>query len=876
VREDTNALDREAQVALLERDSQLAVLIAASKAAAAGRSSTVLLTGEAGIGKTSLVRAFTDALPASVRVLSGACDDLLMPRTLGPLRDAAAGTGGPLERALAVDAPTEVVLGAAVEELRGPRPTVLIVEDIHWADDATLDVLRFFARRLGQLTAVLVLTFRTVAGPRELPLQQLLGALTVGRVHRLALPALSAAAVGTLASGSGRDATALHTLTGGNPFYVTEALAAPPDALPVTVVDTVLARVRRLGPEARAACEQLAVVPSHAGFDLAAVLFGTGLDALTEAEEHGIVEVWAEGVAFRHELARRAIESALPALRRRNLNRAVVAALRDSDHPDLARLVHHAVRAHNAPAVLAYAPLAGRQAAQAGSHRQALAHFEAALRYAQSLPAGERAALTDDYAWELHIAHRFADAVRAGQEAVALREQLGDPVALGESLLRLSRHLYLAGHTDDAEAAIESATQVLAPTGSAPALASATTYRGAILALTGRSTDAIRALEHARSRAADSGRTDLAALCLNYLGIARADLGDPAGLQLLRDSLATATTTGDHESTARAYTNLAELLYRDGHWDQLARHLDTGLAFTRERGFWSHAYNLDVHQALLYLRRGDWTTAERRLRDLVHGVADPGMLYVYSAPALARVLLRRGDPDTEPLLAAAWERAQSQRLLLGLAYAGIAYLEWAWLTGQPERAIPIRDTLLARTELAGTAAIRGELLRYLARAGLGGKPFDGCPEPWAAGLRGDWRAAASAWDQAGDPYEQALELGESGEVEPTLHALHILDHLGATPTATLVRRRLRNLGVRQVPRGVLPSTRANPAGLTTRQVDVLTLVTAGLTNAEIAEKLIVSVRTVDHHVSAILTKLGVSTRHQAAKAASTLGLTAMR
>ena len=861
--------------ALLERVAPLGALRTALADAIAGRGSAVLVTGEEGIGKTSVVRAFLAAVDGGVRVLSGICDDLLTPRTLGPLRDAALGTGGPLERTLAADCSGDGVFAATIEELSGPRPTVLVVEDVQWADDATLDVLRYLARRLDGLRAVVLLTFRDEPLSAGHPLRQLLGALAGGPVHRLALERLSCDAVGSLSCGSGRDASALHALTRGNPFYLTEVLAFRSEEVPARVVDTVLARVRRLGPDARAACEQLSVMPSHVAFDLAGSLLGGELESLAEAEEHGVVEVHAEGVVFRHELVRRAVERSLPAIRRRTLNRAVVEALRTSDPPDPARLVHHAVQADDAATVLAYAPLAARHAARTGSHRQALAHFEAVLRYAERLPVDQRAALVDDYAWELHIAHRFTSAVAAGRDAVALRERAGEPVALSETLLRLSRLLYLAGRTDDAEATLERAAGILEPAGSAPALASAATCRGALLTLTGRPQDAVVALEHARVRAADVGRSDLTALCLNYLGVARTDLGDPSGLQHLRDSLATATAHGDDESAARAYTNLGELLYRHGRWDELAGCIDAGLAFTLERGLRPHAYHLNVHGALLLMRRGDWGAAEARLRGLVEGVDDPGMLSGYSVPALARLRARRGDPDAEPLLASAWERARRQRSLPGLASAGIAYVEWAWLTDHPERAVAVREVLLPRIALAGAAPLRAELLRYLARAGLGAEPFDGCPEgsteAWVAGLRGDWRAAAVAWERAGDPYEQALELAESGEVEPTLQALQILHDLGAKAAAKLVRGRLKDLGMRQVPRGAQPTTRSNPAGLTQRQVDVLALVAAGMTNTEVAERLVISVRTVDHHVSAILGKLGVQSRRAAAPAARSLG-----
>jgi DNA-binding NarL/FixJ family response regulator len=145
---------------------------------------------------------------------------------------------------------------------------------------------------------------------------------------------------------------------------------------------------------------------------------------------------------------------------------------------------------------------------------------------------------------------------------------------------------------------------------------------------------------------------------------------------------------------------------------------------------------------------------------------------------------------------------------------------------------------------------------------------------FAAGLRGDWRAAARAWHQAGAPYQQALELVDSGDIDATRTALQIFDSLGAAPAVQIARGRLRDLGVTALPRGPKPATRANPAGLTDRQVEILTMLSSGSTNAEIAAHLVVSVRTVDHHVSAVLQKLGLTSRRQAARAAAALGLTA--
>ena len=856
---------------LLERDAALGTLNSAVRAAAAGRGSAALVTGEAGIGKSSVVAAFTELVSGQARVIAGACDDLLTPRALGPLREAAGGTGGPLEEALRSGG-ADAVFGALVEEMTGRPPTALLVEDLHWADDATVDALAYLARRLDRLPAVLVLTYRDDSVAAQHPLHRLLGALAGGRVHRLVLTPLSPRAVGDLAGDSAWDPAVLHELTGGNPFYLTEALAAPSAEVPATVADAVMAGIHRLAEPARDAVEQLAVVPRLVDFELAEALLGVRLEALSEAENRGIIEVRAGGLSFRHELARRAVEQGLPRLRRRELHRAVVAALRGQPAPDLARLVHHATQADDADTLGRFAPQAGREAAAAGSHRQALAHFAAALQHGHRLDPTELARVVDDHAWELYNAHRFSEAVAGSERAVGLYRGLGDQVGLGEALVRLSRHRYMTGDTSGAEEAAEQAVRVLEPSTSPAATAYAATYHGSVLALSDRPAEAITALDRARDLARRAGRLDLEALCLNYESIAAAGVDDDGRLALLRESLALALEHGFHEIAARGYTNLGELLYRFNRLDELERCLADGQEFTRERGFWSHSYNLDVHRCLLAMRRGDWAAAEAGLRAIVERDEDPGMLAGYSGPPYARLLARRGSPEAGELLEQAWEHAERQRSLLGLSFAGTALVEWAWLNDRPERAAAALRDWRPHAARPGAEWPWAEMLRYAQRAGLPVEAFDGCPEPWAAGLRGDWRTAAAGWAEIGDPYERALELATSGEVEPTLEALRVLEDQGAVAAAAQVRRRLRALGVHRVPRRNHATTRANPAGLTRRQLDVLVLLADGMTNAEIADRLVVSVRTVDSHVASVLDKLGVRTRREAASVARSWSL----
>ena len=850
---------------LLERQAELHVLGTAVERAGAGRGSAVLVLGEAGIGKTSLVHAFLAATVGRARVLAGACEDLLTPRALGPLRDAArSAANGPLAAALSPRADPDLVFPAVSEELASPpSPAILVIEDVHWADGATLDVLRYLGPRVPDLPAVLLVSYRDDALTREHPLRGVLGVLGSAAATRLQLTRLTSDAVREMAASTDVDPGQLFRLTGGNPFYVTEALANPGAVVPPTVVDAVLARVGTLSPPAQDALDRLAVIPSGAEVDLLRALVGD-LAPVAEAERAGVVEVRGDIVAFRHELARRAVAESLPASVRLELNADVLRALLSRPDSDPFRVLHHAVQAGDAAAVITNGEAAAREAARVGAHQQAAAAYAQVLARGHRLTTARRAALGEAYAWALSNSNQLHFAAAAAATAAELWQAGGDDRRLVRALVTLARQQWLTERPIAARASAERALELARPLGDSYQHALATLGVGGLLVIIDREEEALPYLNEALDIADRAGAASVTALGHNYRGSALLQLGDLSGRDDLLRSKAEATGLGNHEYVMRAYYNLIEGLWRLGEYREALGYIEQAENYVRDRDFRVYGYMFAARRCRLALMRGRWAEAEAGLRGLLDGQHDPGMIGRETVPILARVLVRQGSTDAPEWLALAARHATGANVLEWLVPTGLAHIEHAWLTGDHAQAGPYPELLLERTDRPGTLVWRGELLLYLRRLGYPAGPFPGCPEPYASALRGDWRSAADAWLSAGDPYEHALELAQSGQVEPTLKALTVLDGLGARPAVAIVRSRLRGLGVTRLPRRPQPATLTNPAGLTDRQLEILRLVATGLSNAQIAQRLVVSTRTVDHHVSAILGKLGVRTRRDAA------------
>jgi DNA-binding CsgD family transcriptional regulator/tetratricopeptide (TPR) repeat protein len=856
---------------LLERDTDLGILDSALDEASRGVGSVVLVSGEAGIGKTSLVRQFAHNHSENARILWGACDDLTTPRTLGPFHDIAHQVGGALKKAVAGGQRGEV-FDAVLEAVADPTaPTVVIIEDVHWADGATLDVLKFLGRRIDRVAATLVLTYRDEEVPRNHPLVLVVGDLPASAVHRVQLAPLSMAAVEAVATRFVGSAESLYTKTRGNPFLLSEALMAPAGDVPVNVRDAVRGRAARLSPTGRAVAEMISVVPSQTERWLLDSFPEFKLEALDECLQYGLIEFNDTTAWYRHELVRGAMEESLTPPRRRELNAFVLDVL-SSREADSARIVHHARRAHDQPAIARYAPEAARRASAAAAHTEARAHFRIAVEYSDGLDLEDQAQLLIDYAIECHFTNEEVDGLASAERALSIWRELSDTIREGEALRWLSRLHWWLGHGDQAIECGLAAVEVLTSVNRSKELAMAYSNLAQLFMLSQQSDAAEEWATKAITAARELDDQDTLAHALNNLGSTKLRVGDLDGYALLEESLAISVRERFDDHAGRAYANLTwmNLDFRD--YEAAEKHIEEGLAYARKLEIGPSIYYITAERSRLMFELGRWEQAEIDAEWVLGRPEEPGITAMPALTTLARLQVRRGDPEVDTTLQEAWRMAEPTGELQRIAPVASARAELAWLRGDTQG---IHTAMADAYELGLSSQqpwIMDELAFWMWRATGTADVATRSGTPYSLQIDGDWQEAAAAWERIGCPYEQAIALLDSENPPRLLEALKIFDQLGAIPAAATLRRQLRRMGVQGVPRGPRRTTQDHPAGLTQRQVDVLKLVAEDMTNAQIADRLFVSTKTVSHHVSAILMKLEVTSRGEAAAAARDRGL----
>jgi DNA-binding CsgD family transcriptional regulator len=847
---------------LLERKKSLAELTDWLQRAIQGAGCIALLGAEAGIGKTALLQEFARA-PLDARVLWGGCDALFAPRPLGPLYDIAWQTKGMLLAAMGSKANREVIFAAALDELER-KQTLMIFEDMHWADEATLDLIKYLGRRIQRTRSMLVISYRDDEVGAQHPLRFVIGDLPRAATHRMALFPLSEPSVAQLAQQAGQPSADLYRITGGNPFFVTEALAAVADRVPASVRDAVLARAMRLTPAARKIAELACVVPGSTESWLLQQALQFDEAAIEGCLSIGMVRAPEGALSFRHELARRAFEDSLGQSQRQLLHAKVFAVLSTRAPMSAARLAHHAAGARNAAAVLQYAPLAAQQAASVGSHREAAALYQMALQYAQELAPQARARLHEKLSYELYVTAQHEQAIEARSAALQIWRASGERMREGDALQWLSRQHWFFGRRSEANRYAAEAVSTLESQPPSPELARA--YSNCAQ-LDMENHELESAVSWAQRAIALAERwTEKETLCdaLGALGISRLIGGDPSGWADLERALRLSLDGNLQEQVASSYNDLAAMAVSCRHYDKAAHWLNEGMLYCEKHDMASLRLYMLAYRARNSFEQGDWQSASEDAEAVLRHPLATLITRIPALRTLGHIRIRRGDPQAEAALEEAWALGGAGQELQRIGTLAAIRAEAAWLADDREAVRRVVEPAYALVCQRRDPRMKGELAAWLWRIGaLEGQPT-GIAEPYAQEISGDWRAAASRWKELGCPYEHAWLLAAHGAEAEQREALASFDRLGAAPASQVLRRRMRAQGVRAVPRGLRTSTRSNRLGLTRREAEILTLVSQGLRNSAIAKRLFVSTRTVDRHVSAILSKLGVQSRGEAA------------
>ena len=613
---------------LIERESQLAALHQYAREASQGQGRLVLISGEAGVGKSVLLEELAQDL-ADARWLWAGCDGLFIPAALGPLLDIANQLDGELLRYCSAEAKRDKLYGALLRQLSDMRTlTVIVIEDVHWADEATLDLLSYLGRRIQHLRVLLLVTYRDDALAADDPLRLTLGVLASQRAtRRLTLPSLTAAGVAALAQGTGVDATELHRLTAGNPFFVTEVLQAGSDALPASVRDAVLARTRTLTPPARHVLDTAALIGSRLSSELLVSLVEDPL-VMDELINDGLLIKDGDDLRFRHEIARVAIEVAVPPYRKAAIHTKIMDALVASRCDDDARLAFHAEGAGRDDLVVRYGSRAGRRASELAAHREAAAQYARALRSAMETDIRTRAELSDALAQELALVDRWEESAEMRIAACELWRKAGDPRRESPSMREVAKAMWRQCRGSEWLQASEAALALAEPLGPSPELARA--YEG------------IGLVRQAREMAEQFGLTDVVSDALDTEAWQIRGMGGDwtSPMQL---ALEVALSGGHEEQTGRAFASAYMMYGDDLRFEEAERSYGDALAYCEEHDIGTFAVCLQGQRTAVLEQSGRWDEC----LSLGHALVDQHMLSPWNRLrplcSTAKVMARRGQ-----------------------------------------------------------------------------------------------------------------------------------------------------------------------------------------------------------------------------------------
>jgi DNA-binding NarL/FixJ family response regulator len=844
---------------IVERNAESVILTQTLRSITTGGGQLVLVRGESGIGKSTFIEDFISKTPKQYDSTIAWCDPLNTPRPLGPVRDIVVGMYRNATKPLQE---SDYFEGFVALAQKAKEPLVLVIEDLHWADQKSLDWLMYVGRRLSQLPVLLIGSYRNDEVANAHPLHRALATISAARKTNVDLPALSLNAVRQLDRHQTYCPEDLHRITGGHPYFVAEILnsASGPDELPNSVSDVINARISSLSQDLQQFLELISCAPGELTQSVLRALyvknFGTLCD---EGVAQNILIPVGQDLKFRHELTRLAVCARMGPVRKRESHAKFLKA--HLSHPEPTRqldmVVFHAEGAQNHAAILTYAPLAANRAVTLGAHREAAMFLGTALTCLDDASPEIAAEITEQWAYEAGLSLGIDDEVIAARErAVEMWTKLSRPDRVGENLRWLSRLYWYRGEADKAEAFILQAIHVLegevptAETGKAYAL------RAQFFMLKEDMEEAVKWAARALTIAEEFADFDTQAHALNTMGSAKLFRSDPEGETLLRQSLTIAHEYALHEQAARVYTNLSECLIEMRELERAEALLEEGIAFDTANDLDAWTYYLIGRKAQLRFEQDRY---EEAIQIAQSALKQPNQTLLMQMPAriiLARAKLRLGDADAEDVLDEATDHAKQIGEPQYLVTLLVAKIEQAVLQNDLAAAQGAVDLLSVMDASVFSAGKRDDYQFWSQLAGASRQKMD-VSEPYALFLAGEHDAAANVFEAQGAAYL-------AGWVRVAQEAVDRADGIfaacGAIGARQSLRKRFDMPAFTAQTRGLYRAAKAHPYELTGKEQAVLVMLADGKSNALIADELSRSRRTVENHVSSILSKLSCKNR----------------
>jgi len=859
----------------LERESFLTLLHQQFSSVASHEGHCVFVSGESGIGKTSLLRKFTSELGKNYKVYEGLCDALFTPRPLAPLYDIAWQISHDLINDSTNTTDRSALFSRFFNELKKEKqPIVIMFEDIHWADEATIDFIKFIARRITQLRCLFVLTYRDNEIHGSHPLLNLFGQLPAGTFTRINLPPLSLEAVKQLAEERGYDGEKVYEVSGGNPYFVTEILASYSDGVPANIRDAIIAAYNKTSDKTRQVWDLLSIIPGRFETRYLERFDPCYLEAIDNCMQLQILIHNNGQIHFKHELFRRTIEHSLSPLKRIALNKKILDLfLKDFEYQnEIERIVHHARNANEYDLVLKYAPVAAKHASRVGAHTEAARLLLTAIENYDGDDGLLKISLFEDYAYECYLTNDIEQAILYAGKALTLLKDHGTIIKTAGCMRFISHLRCCSGNWEMAVKIGHEAIDLIGDQPPSKEKALLFCNMAQLKMHWGETAEIMDWAEKARKIAEDVN--DEEALCQSQIIIGTIRMNTPSlkneGWEMIQKGLSTALKNSFQEHAARAYSKMAINGMRLKDYRFVKSILHEGILYSDERelDFWKLTM-LSV-KAKLYLEIGDWDMATDTARQLVNAKYN-GSFNLFAMVIAGQINMRRGAPGALEILMKVKTLAFKSHNLQVIVSAVIALLEYEWLTGESVTDDSELTKLIGVIDRSIYYMDANEFAFWLLKARGQQLKLKTIYEAYHITSVAGALKAATHWYKMGNPYMNALALFE-GDDENKKKAISILHELGAVNVYERLKQEMRASGIKGIPRGLRKTTRANAALLTGREMDVLALLKEGLQNKEIAGKLFISAKTVDHHISSILFKLDVNSRVKAVNEALKLEL----